>query len=63
MLKGTTLTPIDDPKSLHPTTWVSGINKWNSIVGNYADPKYPPYRWHGFKRYSDGRYVISIILS
>ena len=57
MLKGTTVTPIDDPKSLHPSTWVSGINEWNSIVGNYADPKYPPYRFHGFKRYSDGRYV------
>ena len=58
MLKGTTVTPIRDPKSLSPsTTWVSGINKWNSIVGNYADPKYPPYHYHGFKRYSDGRYV------
>jgi hypothetical protein len=58
MLKGTTVTPIRDPKSLPPsTTWVSGMNRWNSIVGNYADPEYPPYHYHGFKRYSDGRYV------
>lgn len=54
MLTGSTLTLIVDRKGLPNTTNVLGINKWNSTVGYYTDST---ATFHGFKRYSDGRFV------
>jgi hypothetical protein len=36
-------------------TFLNGINKWNSSVGAYAFGPYP--KFHGFKRYSNGRFL------
>jgi hypothetical protein len=47
LLKGSTLTPISSPAGANPL----GINKYNSVVGNYVDSS---AKTHGFKRYSNG---------
>lgn len=36
-------------------TFLNGINKWESSVGDYAFGPYP--RFHGFKRYSNGGFL------
>lgn len=53
MLQGSTITAISDPagSSTEPT----GINKWNSVVGQYLSPGLGI--WMGFKRYSNGSFV------
>ena len=61
LLQGSTMTPITDsdadpvPTSTRPT----GINKWNTIVGQYVSKKYGNF-WEGFKRYSDGS-IVAIV--
>ena len=57
ILKGSTVTPIEDPRNPDTTPGVSGINKWNSIVGSYGVNTSYGIRIRGFKRYSDGRFV------
>jgi probable HAF family extracellular repeat protein len=53
MLKGSTFTSIVHPKAVVGTT-LTGINKYNSIVGWYEDAGVGQ---HGFKRYSNGGFV------
>ena len=53
MLKGSTFTSIVHPKAVLGTR-LTGINKYNSIVGWYADAGDFS---HGFKRYSNGSFV------
>ena len=53
MLQGSTFTSIVHPKAVVGTT-LSGINKYNSIVGWYEDAGVGQ---HGFKRYSNGSFV------
>lgn len=50
LLKGTTVTPIV-LNIMNVGFFVNGINKWDSIVGTYIDPK---INIHGFKRWSNG---------
>ena len=54
LLKGSTLTPVVNPKAIPGSTVIHGINNWNSAVGTYngADGK-----GHSFKRYSNGNLV------
>lgn len=54
LLKGSTFTPIVDPKAVSGSTVIHGINNWNSAVGTYssADGK-----GHSFKRYSNGNFT------
>jgi hypothetical protein len=54
LLKGSTLTPVVDPKAIPGSTVIHGINNWNSAVGTYdgTDGK-----GHSFKRYSNGSFV------
>jgi hypothetical protein len=52
MLSGSTFTSITHPNAVWGTT-LTGINKYNSIVGWYLDTNENP---HGFKRYSDGSF-------
>jgi len=53
MLQGSTFTSIVHPKAVLGTT-LTGINKYNSIVGWYLDSAEVS---HGFKRYSNGSFV------
>lgn len=53
MLQGSTFTSIAHPKAVFGTR-LTGINKYNSIVGWYADAGEFS---HGFKRYSNGSFV------
>jgi len=53
MLRGSTFTSIVHPKAVLGTT-LTGINKYNSIVGWYLDAGEGS---HGFKRYSNGSFV------
>jgi len=53
MLKGSTFTSIVHPKAVFATR-LTGINKYNSIVGWYLDSSEGS---HGFKRYSNGSFV------
>ncbi len=52
MLNGSTFTSIVHPTAVWGTT-LTGLNKYNSIVGWYLDANENP---HGFKRYSDGSF-------
>ena len=55
MWKGSTFTPIVDPDSGSPYgTRATGINKWNTVVGYYADSS---GTYHSYKRTSDGTYT------
>ena len=52
MLSGSTFTSIVHPNAVWGTT-LTGINKYNSIVGWYLDTNENP---HGFKRYNNGSF-------
>jgi hypothetical protein len=54
LLKGSTLTPVMNPKATPGSTVIRGINNWNSAVGTYdgTDGK-----GHSFKRYSNGSFI------
>jgi hypothetical protein len=52
ILSGSTFTSIVHPNAVWGTT-LTGINKYNSIVGWYLDANENP---HGFKRYSNGSF-------
>jgi hypothetical protein len=54
ILSGSTFTSIAFPKSGPKGTAVTGINKWNTIVGYFSDSN--GFN-HGFKRYSNGSWV------
>jgi len=54
MLSGSSFTSIVHPNAVWGTT-LTGINKYNSIVGWYLDANENP---HGFKRYSNGSFRI-----
>jgi hypothetical protein len=54
MLQGSTVTLISDPAGSR--TQPTGINKWNSIVGQYISPGHGDI-WTGFKRYSNGSFI------
>jgi hypothetical protein len=54
LLSGSTFTSIAHPNAVWGTT-LTGINKYNSIVGWYLDANENP---HGFKRYSNGSFRI-----
>lgn len=54
LLSGSTFTPIVHPNAVWGTT-LTGINKYDSIVGWYLDGNENP---HGFKRYSNGSFRI-----
>jgi hypothetical protein len=54
ILSGSTFTSIVHPNAVWGTT-LTGINKYNSIVGWYLDANEHP---HGFKRYSNGSFRI-----
>ena len=54
MLSGSTFTSIVHPNAVWGTT-LTGVNKYNSVVGWYLDSNENP---HGFKRYSDGSFRI-----
>jgi hypothetical protein len=54
MLSGSTFTSIVHSNAVWGTT-LTGINKYNSIVGWYLDSNENP---HGFKRYSNGSFRI-----
>lgn len=52
MQSGSTFTSIAHPNAVWGTT-LTGINKYNSIIGWYLDSSENP---HGFKRYSNGTF-------
>jgi hypothetical protein len=54
MLSGSTFTPIVHPNAVWGTN-LTGINKFNSIVGWYLDANENP---HGFRRWSNGQWRI-----
>jgi hypothetical protein len=54
LLKGSTVTPIVDPKALPGSTVIHGINNWNSAVGVYSGTD---GKGHSFKRYSNGSFI------
>ena len=54
LLKGSTVTPVVDPKALPGYTTLRGINNWNSAVGTYSGTD---GKSHSFKRYSNGNFI------
>jgi len=56
LLKGSTLTPVVDPKASPSSgsTVIKGINNWNSAVGSYSGTD---GKSHSFKRYSNGNFI------
>jgi hypothetical protein len=54
ILNGSTFTSISFPQRGPRGTVVTGINKWNTVVGYYIDSN---QMYHGFKRYSNGSVV------
>lgn len=54
ILNGSTFTSISFPQRGPRGTIVTGINKWNTVVGYYIDSN---QMYHGFKRYSNGSVV------
>jgi hypothetical protein len=54
LLKGSTVTPVIDPKAASGSTVIYGINNWNSAVGTYFDTN---GKHHSFKRYSNGSFI------
>lgn len=61
LLRGATMTAITDPDAepVPTSTRPTGINRWNTIVGQYVSKKYGDF-WEGFKRYSNGS-VVAIV--
>ena len=61
VLQGSSMTPITDTDAEPAATATrpTGINRWNTIVGQYGSKKYGDF-WEGFKRFSDGS-VVAIV--
>jgi len=54
LLKGSTLTPVVNPKAIPGSTVIRGINNWSSAVGTYEGTD---GKGHSFKRYSNGSFI------
>jgi len=54
ILNGSTFTSVSFPQRGPRGTILTGINKWNTVVGYYFDSNQVP---HGFKRYPNGSVV------